>query len=102
MHIIMRIQKVTFWMVTLLLIPASTRLASAQTSPTPAGKEKGFVFYEDFEGSRNPNLFRPCIFCDRWNSVFKRHRQRVCFTPRGLETTFGELWYFAFGNDPNR
>ena len=49
----MRIQKVTFWMVTLLLILAGTRLASAQTSPTPAGKEKRFVFYEDFEGSSN-------------------------------------------------
>jgi len=28
-------------------------VAGAQTSPNPAGQEKGFVFYEDFEGSSN-------------------------------------------------
>jgi hypothetical protein len=36
-----------------LLILSGTNLANAQTSPKPAGKDNGFVFYEDFEGSSN-------------------------------------------------
>jgi hypothetical protein len=49
----MRIQKIRCWLVTFFLIFAGTKLANAQTSLNPAGKEKGFVFYEDFEGSSN-------------------------------------------------
>jgi hypothetical protein len=49
----MRIQEIKFWLATLVLILAANTLAHAQTSPSPAGKDKGFVFYEDFEGSSN-------------------------------------------------
>ena len=49
----MRIRKTGPWLAVVLLFLTATMVAGAQTSPNPAGQEKGFVFYEDFEGSSN-------------------------------------------------
>jgi hypothetical protein len=45
--------KTGFWLGVIALLLAAARVAGAQTSPNPAGKDKGIVFYEDFEGSSN-------------------------------------------------
>jgi hypothetical protein len=53
MYILMRIQNRKLWLLTFIFIFAGGTRALAQTSPSPAGKDKGLVLYEDFEGSSN-------------------------------------------------
>ncbi len=49
----MRIWKTGFCLGVIALLLVAAKVAGAQTSPNPAGKDKGIVFYEDFEGSSN-------------------------------------------------
>ena len=45
--------KMGHWLTTFSLFLAATNVTGAQTSPNPAGQDKGFEFYEAFEGSSN-------------------------------------------------